>query len=64
MNELSAEQWQAVAEKLAEYLDKMCDCIDNYTGNCKKCPLYKCEISLGNIKQFAIYKAKKELGYG
>lgn len=59
----SAEQWQAIAEKLAEYIDKMCACIDNYTGNCKKCPLYSCEMSLGDIKKFAIEKAKKELGY-
>lgn len=59
-NELNAEQWQAIAEKLAEYLDKMCDA---YLDNCDTCPLYNCEMSLGSIKQFVIRKAKKELGY-
>lgn len=60
-NELTKERWQAIAEKLAEYLDRMCDCVDS--DLCYLCPLYHCEASVGNISKFAIYKAKKELGY-
>lgn len=54
-------KWQAVAEKLAEYLAAICDMFP--ASECENCPLYDCAGCLGDIKNYVIKKAKKELGY-
>lgn len=51
---LTASQWQAIAEKLAEYLENACMGME-----CEDCQLLNdCKISDGWLNQ-----AKKELGY-
>lgn len=55
-NELSAKQWQAIAKKLANYIDNMCVSIDN----CDLCPFKEHETC---DPMFALDYVKKELGY-
>lgn len=55
-NELSSEQWKAIAEKLAKYIDDMCENIDD----CYLCPFKEHE-SCGPM--FALDYVKKALGY-
>lgn len=55
-NELSAEQWQAIAVKLAKYIDNMCGSIDD----CDLCQFKELETC---DPMFALEQAKKELGY-
>lgn len=55
-NELNAEQWQAIAEMLANYIDVMCGSIDD----CDLCPFKEHE-SCDHM--FALDYVKKELGY-
>lgn len=55
-NDLTIEQWQAIAEKLADCIDIMCGGI----VFCDDCPFYGCK----NCKpRFALEYVKKELGY-
>ncbi len=54
-------KWQAIAEKLAEYLVAICDMLP--ASECENCPLYDCAGCLGDIKNHAVRRAKKELGY-
>lgn len=59
--ELTKEQWQAIAEKLAEYLISFCA-----ITNCFHCPLETCLCeSKPNIMNDKLWieQAKKELGY-
>lgn len=56
-NELNAEQWQAIAEKLAEYLDIACDAYPTIHDCAINCPI-PCKRNMDWIAQ-----AKKELGY-
>lgn len=60
-SDLTKEQWQAIAEKLAGYLDKMCDYISNAEYCCGNCPFIDNCNEIGFMN--AIDKAKKELGY-
>lgn len=56
---LTAEQWQAIAEKLAEHIDEMCPCIED-CDNYPVCPFHAtktCE------PMFALEYVKRELGY-
>lgn len=58
-NDLTAEQWKAIAEKLAKHIDEMCPCIeicDTYPA----CP-FKCDETCEPM--FALKFVKKELGY-
>lgn len=56
-NELTKEQWQAIAEELAEYLEDACADIDCSSETCcSECPLYRGSDTW-------IERTKKELGY-
>lgn len=59
-NNLSAEQWQAIAEKLAEYCAAFCELV--LMCDCEDCPLYDCSGCVGDTKIRSLQKAKKELG--
>lgn len=66
--ELTKEQWQVIAEKLAEYLSRTCAGYE-YKENCAEiCPL-PCDPLMGyelydfEDKDVWVEKAKKELGY-
>lgn len=54
--ELTAEQWQAIAEKLANYIDNRCVSI----YDCDLCPFKEHETC---SPMFALEQVKKELGY-
>lgn len=55
MSEILPEHWQAVAEKLSDYLERVC----MTHVNCDDCQLsLECKSAIGWLEQ-----AKRELGY-
>lgn len=56
-NDLTAEQWQAIAEKLSEYLRIACNAYPTIEECRNKCPI-PCRAAMTWITQ-----AKRELGY-
>lgn len=56
-NDLTAEQWQAIAEKLGEYIEGIC--CSRY--DCDNCGIY-CN-SINQDKTDWINQAEQELGY-